>query len=109
MEKQDKVLVELTYAGEDAQGAIFYNENTNRIIPIENPAVHDPTIIIEVSGGVVQAVYASKPELVKVILVDWDNIESAEEGERVRGNGEYSVDPLASMPDETKDQVEFYL
>jgi len=37
-----------------------------------------PEVVIEVSGGVVQAVYTNRD--IKVILVDWDNIEQGDRG-----------------------------
>ena len=57
------------------------------------------TIVIEVSGGVVSAVYANDPD-VKIILVDWDNIES---GERVPLP--YHPDPLSDLPTETANEI----
>lgn len=31
------------------------------------------TVIVEVNGGLVQDVYSSDPDSIKVILIDWDN------------------------------------
>ena len=41
LQKCDTVLVELTYAEEqEYNGSMFYNENTNRLIAIDNPIVY---------------------------------------------------------------------
>ena len=52
-----------------------------------------PTVVIEVSGGVVQAVYTDAE--VDVVLVDWDNIR---EGDSAGGHPTHR---MADMPDET--------
>ena len=56
------------------------------------------TVVIEVSGGVVQAVYGD--ELVRVVLVDWDDAEAGDEAAR-----EFPLELLDSAPPETIDAV----
>lgn len=66
------------------------------------PRTLDPfTVVIDVNGGNVQAVYADLP--LKTVLVDWDNIK---EGDRA---GVFAYNLLDEMPDETRDQVELAL
>lgn len=65
-------------------------------------------IVIEVSGGNVQNVFATNPQAVKVILVDWDKIEAARAAEEeVRGAGEYPVDTLDKLSPETATWILF--
>lgn len=54
------------------------------------------TIVIEVSGGVVQQVYASERD-VRVVLVDWDRMECNEPAAVP-----YPADSLGDIPPETK-------
>ena len=55
-------------------------------------------VVIEVSGGVVQAVYAGN--FVEVVLVDYDSIEEGDEA------GTISVFPESEMDSETAAHVE---
>ena len=55
-------------------------------------------VVIEVFGGVVQAIYA--PRFVEVVLVDWDNINAGDEAGVV---GTYLE---SEMSDETRTHVE---
>jgi hypothetical protein len=57
-----------------------------------------PTVVIEVSGGVVQNVYADRAH---VILVDWDD-QKADQLDFAR---EYQSDPLRVLPSDTKRAV----
>ena len=59
------------------------------------------TLIIEVSGGVVQEVY-SDMESIRVIKVDWDAGESPGDAFRV---GEMFVQPMSIVPNETRKAV----
>lgn len=59
------------------------------------------TIIIEVSGGVVQEVYSDKADI-RIILVDWDNGESP--GDNYAA-GKLSPQPLSAMPSETRGAI----
>ena len=59
------------------------------------------TLIIEVSGGVVQEVYTNAENL-RVVLVDWDAGESP--GEEFTG-GKFPVASLAKLPPETSDAI----
>ena len=61
-------------------------------------------ITIEVRNGTVVSVYASNPEAVKVILIDWDNINESEDEHGVSevGAEEYETSPLYLMDDETR-------
>ena len=52
-------------------------------------------LIIESSGGVIQAVYTSDPAL-KVVLIDWDEAEEEEPPAR-----SYPTSALADMPADT--------
>ena len=62
------------------------------------PNAIDPfTVVIDVSGGVVQAVFADLP--LKVVLVDWDNIN---EGDDACVYGHY---PLRDMSEEQLSEV----
>lgn len=54
-----------------------------------------PDIVIEVRGGVVQAVYSNKK--LKVTLVDWDNIREGVGAEKV------VCEPFKNMDKETRD------
>jgi hypothetical protein len=55
------------------------------------------TVIIEVSGGVVQEVYSD--DQVRVVLIDWDAGESP--GDAFEA-GEMIVQPFVTMPSETR-------
>jgi hypothetical protein len=55
------------------------------------------TLIIEVSGGVVQEVYSDAKDL-RVILVDWDAGESP--GDACAG-GDFATQPVGKLPEET--------
>ena len=57
------------------------------------------TLIIEVSGGVVQDVYTNAENL-RVVLVDWDAGESP--GEQFAG-GKFPVQALSKLPRRTID------
>jgi hypothetical protein len=59
------------------------------------------TVVLDVSGGVVQAVYSDHSD-VRVIKVDWDVGESP--GDEVKA-GDLLVDPAEAMPDETRAAV----
>ena len=59
------------------------------------------TVIIEVSGGVVQEVYCDTKEL-RVIKIDWDAGESP--GDAFAA-GELFVQPMSVLPDETRKAV----
>jgi hypothetical protein len=59
------------------------------------------TLIIEVSGGVVQEVYCDMKNI-RVIKVDWDAGESP--GDAFVA-GEMSVQPMLVLPDETGEAV----
>lgn len=56
------------------------------------------TVVLDVSGGVVQAVYSDRSD-VRVIKVDWDVGESP--GDEVKA-GDLMVDSFEAMPDETR-------
>ena len=56
-------------------------------------------IVIEVSGGVVQAVYGKKSRL-QVVLVDWDNMKAGG-----RSAVKYPVTVAKKMPLETGDAL----
>lgn len=56
------------------------------------------TIVIEVSGGVVQEVYTNATDL-RVVLVDWDQGESP--GDKY-SSGQFRPQALSSMPKETQ-------
>ena len=55
------------------------------------------TVVLDVSGGVVQAVYSDSD--IRVIKVDWDVGESP--GDEVKA-GDLMVDPVTAMPAETR-------
>lgn len=57
-----------------------------------------PDVVIEVSGGVVQAVYTDAP--MSVVVVDWDNIKVGD-----RRLDERVPEWLTQMPPETKQHV----
>jgi hypothetical protein len=57
-----------------------------------------PQVVIEVSGGVVQAVYAE--DGTQVILVDWDNIKAGDRG------GVFRTDRPTTMSDHLLREVE---
>lgn len=59
------------------------------------------TMIIEVSGGVVQEVYCDSPD-VRVIMVDWDAGESP--GDEFTG-GDLMVQKIALLPADTRKAV----
>ncbi len=52
------------------------------------------TVVVEVSGGVVQAVYGN--ERLRIVLIDWDDAEAGDEAAR-----EIPIEPLDSAPSET--------
>ena len=56
------------------------------------------TVVLDVSGGVIQAVYSDQSD-VRVIKVDWDVGESP--GDQVKA-GSLMVDALEAMPEETR-------
>ena len=56
------------------------------------------TIVLEVSGGVVQQVYADTSD-VRVMVVNWDAGESP--GDAFEG-GEMHIDQLSAMPADTR-------
>lgn len=56
-------------------------------------------VVVEVLGGVVQDVYAD--EGIRVVVVDWDNLEEGEEC----CAGVYPPCGLDMMPEETEEQV----
>ena len=63
----------------------------------------DPmTVVIDVSGGVVQAVLTDLP--INVILVDWDNIE---DGDKVESY--YPTHKLSQLPEETIAEIKPFL
>lgn len=94
----ETVLVELNYQGEDTFGtSLFYNENTNRLIPIDRPRYAKQEVIVEINGGVLAEVYTDNPDLIKVTLVDWDNIE---EGDRAV---EFGACRISDMPRSTRE------
>lgn len=55
------------------------------------------TVVIEVSGGVVQQVYSD--DLLRVVKVDWDAGESPGDALYV---GEFLVQPFATLPLDTR-------
>jgi len=55
-----------------------------------------PSILIEVRGGTVVAVYAHEAQ--KVLLLDWDEVEAGEPDYRA---GEYPTSSWAELPDDT--------
>ncbi len=59
------------------------------------------TLIIEVSGGVIQEVYCNI-EGIRVIKVDWDAGESP--GDAFEA-GKMFVQPISALPDETRGAV----
>ena len=59
------------------------------------------TLIIEVSGGVVQEVYTDAKNL-RVIKIDWDAGESPGDEFRV---GDLSSQKLSLLPDETREAL----
>lgn len=58
------------------------------------------TVVVEVSGGVVQEVYSD--DHVRVVLIDWDAGESP--GDAFEA-GEMLVRPFATMPAETRNAL----
>lgn len=63
--------------------------------------IPDNVIVVEVFRGVVQAVYTDLP--LKVVLVDWDNIN--EEGSQAVRGGYYRADRLEQLPNDTAEYV----
>jgi len=59
------------------------------------------TLIIEVSGGVVQEIYCDRKSL-RVIKVDWDAGESPGDAFEV---GDLFVQSMSALPDETRQAV----
>jgi hypothetical protein len=59
------------------------------------------TLIIEVSGGVIQEVYCDTQNT-RVIKVDWDAGESPGDAFEV---GKLFVQPMSILPDETREAV----
>lgn len=57
-------------------------------------------VVVEVRGGVVQAVYAPTAKWLRVIVVDWDNPVEDEVAE------EYATQPLDVMHPEVRAQIE---
>lgn len=57
-------------------------------------------VVIDVSGGVVQAVFSNVDD-VDLVLVDWDNIKAGDPGAV-----DYGMCKLEEMPDETRELVE---
>ncbi len=76
-----------------------------------------PRIVVEVNGGVVQAVYSDDPETT-VALVDWDSEDAdptepnlitttgADGREYLGYAGEVPADPWDDMPQETREAVQ---
>ena len=76
-----------------------------------------PRIVVEVNGGVVQAVYSDDPETT-VALVDWDSEDAdttepnlitttGADGRKYVGfAGEVPADPWDNMPQETREAVQ---
>jgi hypothetical protein len=76
-----------------------------------------PRIVVEVNGGVVQAIYSDAPQMT-VALVDWDSEDSgptepylvtakgADGREYLGFVGEIPADAWNSMPQETREAVE---
>jgi hypothetical protein len=59
------------------------------------------TLIIEISGGVVQEVYSDARDL-RVIKIDWDSGDSP--GDQYCG-GQLVVQPTSALPDETREAI----
>ena len=55
-------------------------------------------LVVEVRGGVIQQVYADTA--VKVVIVDWDEVEESSHGSYIA-----AFLPLEKMPAETSEQV----
>ncbi len=76
-----------------------------------------PRIVVEVNGGVVQAVYSDDPGTT-VALVDWDSEDAdptepylftttgADGREYVAFAGEVPADPWDTMPQETREAIQ---
>lgn len=61
-------------------------------------------VLVEISGGVLQAAWAKYPELVKLILVDHDNMKE-QEGDRISMDS-YGVDQTESVEKKFKELIE---
>ncbi len=59
------------------------------------------TVIIEVSGGVIQEIYCDT-ERIRVIKVDWDAGESPGDPFQI---GRMFVQPMSILPDETREAL----
>ena len=57
-------------------------------------------VVVEIRGGTLVGLYASDSEL-EAYVVDWDDLRE----DPVIGNPRMSVDPLESMPCETRNQL----
>jgi hypothetical protein len=65
------------------------------------------TIIVEVSGGVVQEIYSDDP-LVDVILIDWDNIEGCGETELLSkfNTRSYNKEEMKKLVEEANKEIQ---
>ena len=89
MEQQDRILRSQSYRLTDLFAEIYPRKETMN------------TLIIEVSGGVVQEVYTNAENL-RVVLVDWDAGDSP--GEEFAG-GKFPTASLSQLRQETSDAV----
>lgn len=68
----------------------------------------DKTILIEASGGVINAVYGDD-ENIKCLLVDWDEVEAARDKEPMAiPVARFSLTPSQDMPARTLDILNTY-
>jgi hypothetical protein len=61
-------------------------------------------LVVEVRGGVVQEVYCDDPRI-RVVLVDWDEIEGPEPAAKA-GVAWGSCVPISRLPDDTRAQFQ---
>ena len=62
-----------------------------------------PKIVVEVSRGVVQAIYADHP--VDVVLADWDDKRCEDPGNDVNWTRYYPLNPLSDVPKGIADEI----
>jgi len=68
---------------------------------LEHAAGQDPAeVVVEVSGGVVNAIYGRHVE--RAVLIDWDNINDEDPGKPV----DFGVTDMDDMPEATVEQYE---
>jgi hypothetical protein len=65
------------------------------------PATEDPaTVVIEIKGGAIQAIYSDQPDRLKVVVRDWDNIAGGDEDP-------LNADPALKVLRKTGNEVRF--